>query len=413
MSMRIGMLTQWFEPEPGPAALPGMLARGLRARGHDVRVVTGFPSYPTGRIADGYRQRRRRDESLGGVRVRRVACYPSHDRSAVRRLASYSSFAGSAVVSGMAPLRDVDVVWVNYSPVTIGLPMFVQHWRRGTPLVVHVLDLWPDTLAASGFAPAGRIGRAAQAGLERWCGAMYRRADTVAYISPGVRDVLADRGVPPEKLAYAPMWADEAAFAPTSPAVDRSSWKLGPDTIALVYAGSLGGAQDLSTLVRACARVRDLDLRCLVAGSGTEETALRALSARVGATNVEFLGRLDRDDLTRLMAASDVQYVGLNAHPLASLTMPSKIQAVLASGRAIVGSLEGDPSHVVRRAGGWTVRPGDVGGLEAAIREAWAHGRSGLAEAGARARWLYDQEFSMARGIDRIEGLLSRAAGRP
>jgi Polysaccharide biosynthesis protein C-terminal len=36
--MRFGLLTQWYDPEPGPADLPGVLTRGLRAAGREVRV---------------------------------------------------------------------------------------------------------------------------------------------------------------------------------------------------------------------------------------------------------------------------------------------------------------------------------------------------------------------------------------
>src|SRR5450756_1458513 len=98
--MRVGLLTQWYDPEPGPAALPGVLARGLVARGHEVQVLTGFPNYPTGVVAAGYRMRRVLDEVVDGVDVRRVALYPSHDASTVRRVTNYVSFGASAVVNG-------------------------------------------------------------------------------------------------------------------------------------------------------------------------------------------------------------------------------------------------------------------------------------------------------------------------
>ena len=67
--MRVGLLTQFYDPEPGPAALPGVLARGLVARGHEVQVLTGFPHYPAGVIALGYRLQRVLDEVLDGVNV--------------------------------------------------------------------------------------------------------------------------------------------------------------------------------------------------------------------------------------------------------------------------------------------------------------------------------------------------------
>src|SRR5581483_7095905 len=65
--VKVGILSQWYDPEPGSAAVPGVLARGLRQRGHSVQVVTGFPNYPTGTLAPGYRIRRHVDEDREGI----------------------------------------------------------------------------------------------------------------------------------------------------------------------------------------------------------------------------------------------------------------------------------------------------------------------------------------------------------
>lgn len=404
------MLTQWYEPEPGPASLPSSLARGLVERGHDVQVLTGFPNYPVGRISDGYRQCRRLDETLGGVAVRRVALYPHHDASVVGRIANYGSFAASAWASGLDVLAEVDALWVNYSPVTVGFPMLALRRRYALPIVMHVLDLWPDTVTASGL--GGTRGSTLEAPLHRWCNRLYRSADRVAYISPGVGEVLAGRGVPRSKLAYAPMWADESIhrYRPTPPG--PRGWGLGPDAVGLVYAGTLGGAQDLATLIRACALVRDLDLRCVIAGSGTHEAELARLAAEVGASNVSFVGRLPAEEAAALTAAADLHYVGLNDHLLARTTMPSKVQAILASGRPIVGSLQGDAAAVVARAGGWASQPGDVAALADNLRAATVGGRDHLRNLQRSAREVYDREFARDRGIDQIEGLLASVGKR-
>ncbi|MBE7324820.1 glycosyltransferase family 4 protein [Nocardioides sp. Y6] len=405
--MKIGLLTQWYAPEPGPASLPTGLAEGLAARGHEVTVLTGFPNYPHGRIAEGWKQQRRLDSQVNGVHVRRVALYPNHDQSALRRVANYASFAASARMSGLDAMADVDALWVNYSPVTVAWPMLALH-RRGIPSVVHVLDLWPDTVLASGL--GGGVGRIAERPLTALCDRMYDAGSVVAYISPGVGDVLASRGVPRDKLAYAPMWADEQVHQPQPRATARG-WDVADDTLTVAYAGTLGGAQDLETLIDACARVTDLDLMCLVAGSGTHEDELRERARRVGASNVRFVGRLDADGMARLNATADVHYVGLNDHPLAATTMPSKVQAVLASGRPIVGALVGDAADVVRQSGGAAVAPGDVDGLARHLRELSGQGREEAARRGVLARDFYEREFSFDTGASRVEDLLVKAAG--
>ena len=110
--MKIGLLSQWFDPEPGPAAIPGIFAREFSRRGNQVSVLTGIPNYPTGKIYPGYSQRLRQTVPLAGSNITRVMLYPSHDRSAARRFLNYSSFAVSASLLGRAALRGVDAIWV-------------------------------------------------------------------------------------------------------------------------------------------------------------------------------------------------------------------------------------------------------------------------------------------------------------
>jgi len=408
--MRLGLLTQWYDPEPGPAALPGVLARGLAERGHDVQVVTGFPNYPTGELAPGYRISRKCDEHLDGVTLRRVALYPNHDASAVRRFANYTSFGASALLSGVGALRGVDALWVNYSPITIAWPMWAARYGFKVPCVIHVLDLWPDTLLAGGFAHGGGAFRAAEKALNAWCNAMYRAAHSVAYISPGVGNVLQRRGVSPEKLVYLPMWADESVFRASGDDL-RSELGIPDDAIVLLYAGALGHAQGLNTLIEACAKIGDPRFRCLIAGSGIAESSLRELADQLGAANVRFLGRLPKEQMTSLIATGDVSYVGLRPHALSSITMPSKTQAGLAAGRALLVAAEGDVAMVIRESGaGFTADPGDPATIAEAIRCACALGREGLHEMGSRARSYYERTFSAAHGVQRIESLLEEAA---
>ncbi|MDG4771377.1 glycosyltransferase family 4 protein [Solwaraspora sp. WMMD792] len=403
--MLIGLLTQWFDPEPGPAALPGRLAHALARRGHEVRVVTGFPNYPTGRLTPGYRMARRVDEMDGDVRIRRVALYPSHDRSAARRLVNYGSFAGSALISGVDALRGLDALWVGNSPISVAMPMWYARHIHRVPVLLHVLDIWPDSAVASGFLGGGPLSRSLARGMAGWCEAMYRSADRVAYVSPGAGGLLAGRGVPPEKLVYIPMWADEAT--PVRHRDLRAELGIRPDQVVLSYAGALGEAQGLDPLIDACARVDDPRLVCLIAGSGTTEDRLRARAARAGASNIRFLGRLPRDRMPALMAAGDVHYVSLRPGGMSAYTMPSKVQAILAAGRALLVAAEGDAATVAQDSGaGFVARAGDPDSIGTALREACDLGREKLELLGQAGRSYYDRVFSVAVGAERVEQTL-------
>lgn len=409
--MRVGVLSQWFEPEPGPAALPAVLARGLASRGHDVQVVTGFPNYPTGKIADGYQIRRAVDETIDGVSVRRVALYPNHGARVAGRLANYGSFGLSALASGLGPLRDCDAVWVNYSPITIAAPMLTARHAFGVPMVTHVLDLWPDTMFASGFGGNGKASTIVRSLLNSWCSAMYSASESVAYISPSVGGVLEQRGVSTDKLHYVPMWANEDIFH-ISERTLRAELGISEDSIVLLYAGAMGPAQGLETLLQAIDQVDDPRLVCLIAGSGISESSLRQHAARSN-RDIRFLGRMPPESMTALMATADVAYIGLRAHRHSNETMPSKTQATLAAGRAALVAADGDVRTVLIESGaGIPAAPGSPDSVATALRLALSEGRTKLACRGAKGRDYYERTFSLDTALVTIESLLTDAAGK-
>jgi len=112
-----------------------------------------------------------------------------------------------------------------------------------------------------------------------------------------------------------------------------------------------------------------------------------------------------------LMSIGDLHLVSLNDHPLASMTMPSKLLSTLASGRPVLAVATGETARIVREAGaGWTVAPGDCDGLVDALRHAYSVGREGTDRLGAAGRQYYSRELSTERGVDRIESLLTELA---
>ena len=146
--MRILFLTQWFQPEPSIKGLP--FAKALRDRGHEVEVLTGFPNYPGGKVYPGYRVRLWQSEIMEGIRVHRVALYPSHDKSALRRMGNYLSFALTSATIGPFLVRRPDVVYV-YNLVTLGLTSRLLQLIYGCPVVYDIQDLWPDSVSGSGM----------------------------------------------------------------------------------------------------------------------------------------------------------------------------------------------------------------------------------------------------------------------
>lgn len=409
VAMRVGILSQWFDPESGGATLPGVLARGLVARGHQVQVVTGFPNYPEGRLYPGYRMSWRSDTQREGYSLRRVALYPDHSSSARGRVTNYTSFAASATAFGAAKLLDVDALWVYNSPATVALPMWAIQGLGRVPTVLHNMDMWPDSVLQAGFLPR-RGARIIKGGLEAWVRAMYRAADIVAYLSPSAGEELARRGVPRSKLRFAPVWIDEDVFKPGDGADLRRELGYGETDLVVSYAGALGRAQGVGTLIEAVLSLpEDLRVKCLVIGSGIDAGDIAAI-AREHPTRVKFLGQIPHREMTDYAAVADLCYVGLADLEESRFTAPSKVPAIMATAKPMLAAASGDTAElVVSASAGFVARPGDSRSVAHSIVEAASLGRQGLSEVGSEARNYYVRERSADVGIERVITLLQEA----
>lgn len=409
--MKIGLLSQWFDPEPGPASLPAVYGREFVSRGHEVTALTGFPNYPDGILYDGYRLRRRITERRDGMAVTRVALYPNHSSSAVGRAVNYASFALSAAASGRPALRDVDALWVYNSPATVALPMLAHsRWGR-KPIFLHVQDLWPESLVHSGMLPSGRLGAVAVKAVEQLVGLAERRSAVIGVISRSVREVILSRNpdLDPARIVYAPNPTNEQLFRPVNEVRERLGIGVAKDFVEVMYAGSVGEVQGLDTLLDAAAMILNRpEIRITIVGDGISRERLERRAAAERLTNVRFVGRVPQDTIPELIARSDIQVVSLADSPFLANTTPSKISALLASAVPLVAQLAGDGARLIADSGaGNAVAPGDAAALGAAILNMADGGPEVWRDYGSRGRDYYLKNLSAASTASTIVGSLT------
>ena len=392
--VRVGMISQWFAPERGSAGFATVIARQLQSLGARLRVITGLPNYPTGEIYPGYRMRLPYADQIDGVLVRRVPLYPAHDPSALPRMANYLSFAASATFDALRRFGDREVVLVHGTPATAAIPAMALRALRGIPFVLHVQDLWPDTVTASGFI-GGAKGRIAENVLHHFCDLSYRLASHIAVTSPGMVDAIHARGVPLSKLSVVTNWADESIFTPTERDAGLAAQLGITRPFNLLYAGNLGPLQELSTLLDAAEALRDEpQIGVVLVGEGTDRARLQADAKRRGLDNVVFVPPQPMNEMRSIMALGDIHYVGLSDQPLFRTTMPSKLQATLAAGRPVIAVLKGDAAAAIEQASaGAVVEVGNGAGL-ARIAKEWFADPAKLTELATNARAYYQTHFS-------------------
>jgi lipopolysaccharide/colanic/teichoic acid biosynthesis glycosyltransferase/glycosyltransferase involved in cell wall biosynthesis len=404
--MKILFVTQWFEPEPSFKGL--LYIRELVARGHDVQVLTGFPNYPGGKVYPGYRIRPWMRDQMDGIQILRVALYPSHNKSGLRRALNYLSFAFSAAVIGSLLIRKPDVMYVYHPPMTVGFAASVIGFIRRTPFVIDIQDLWPDTVAASGM-----LSNSAALGvLGKLCRFVYSCARHIVVLSPGFKQKLIDRGVPPEKIDVIYNWCNEKAMRSTGGPVTRLERA---DRFCILFAGVMGFAQDIDSVLYAAqiCRTSTPEAEFVFMGAGVDRIRLERLAEEMRLENVRFFPPQPMHAMGAVFEGVDALLVHLKDDPLFRITIPSKTQAYLASGKPILMAVRGDAADLVKRSqSGVICEPSDPKSIAEAVKILVNAGPELLSAMGRNGKAFYDKELSISTGVEKFIRVFETAACR-
>lgn len=261
--MKVLIVSQYFPPEGVP--IPGQLAHCLDERGHEVVVLTGYPNYPDGVVFEGYKQRWRHRERQVGVGVMRVPLYPNHSASPFRRLLNYSSF-GVTATTARRFATGADVVYVYATQMTAAFGPWLWRVTGGAPYVLHVQDLWPDSISGSSLVGGGRTSKIVDRTLTPWLSSVYRKSSAVIGIAPTMIETLASRGVDRSKLHLVYNWSGDEPHEVSTRHGSPS------DGVTVLYAGNVGDMQNLEVAVEAAHRCESEGFKLQILGAGAVVT---------------------------------------------------------------------------------------------------------------------------------------------
>lgn len=405
--MRVLILSQYYKPEPVPK--PEELAQELSKRGHAVAVLTGFPSYPTGKLYPGFRLALLKRETIDNIPVVRTFEFPYHGKQALWRFLNYFSFMASAPLGGwFAPPCDVIYVW--HPPLTIGVAAWIIARLRRVPFVYDVQDIWPEAAVLSGMLKDGMLVRILSA-LEKF---VYRRADHLLVVTDGARENLIAKGVPPAKVTTMAHWVDESLFTQ----VDEHSRlnlrrEFGWDNrFVVLFAGNIGMVQGLDTVVLAAQQLqKEKDILIAFVGDGADKERLQNVVASLNLNDsVRFIERQSREKAAIFMGAADVLVVNLRRSELSRYVIPTKTLAYLAAGQPILMAMEGAAADLVQTAGaGIVIPPEDPALMAQSICCFYAMPATERAAMGKKGRDYLLSNFSKERIIPKYEEVLRQA----
>ncbi len=367
--MKVVVLCPHFAPDTAPTGtvMTGIVA-GLTERGHEVHVVTSLPWYRSHAIESGWSGRLIRREVTEWGSITRVHPFPGGDKTNLLRRAL--GFVGFTALAGLAALRPggwcrkIDAVLAMSPPLTLGLTgWLVSRIRRGR-FVFNIQDVFPDAAIQTGAITNPVIIRVASL-LER---VSYRCSDAVTVLSDdlaaNVNSKLSEKAKLTTSVEVIPNFVDTKFLAPVDGTAYREEFGLGAGPVVM-YAGNLGYSQSID-LVIGLAEQRP-HLTVVINGDGAMREIVREAAERLD--NLVVVGYQPAERLAEVLSAADIHLVPLRTG-LGSVSVPSKTYSVLAVGKPVIASIDGDSaiSRLLDEAdAGIRVPPDDLDALVKAV----------------------------------------------
>jgi len=406
--MRILLLSQYFWPE---SFIINDLVLKLKEQGHEVTVATAKPNYPGGTVFEGYKiWGVQRELFAEGVDVIRIPLWPRGRGGSLNLSLNYFSFvvAGVFLLPWLLRGRQFDSILVfAMSPITQVIPAIPLKWFKRAHLAAWIQDLWPESLAATGFVRSPQALR-----MVGWMvRGIYACCDTLLLQSRAFFDPVA-RYACRSKFVYYPNSIALPSEKTVAPEVPTQLLEELRENFCVVFAGNIGIAQSIETVVEAAELLRQHPaLKFVLVGSGSRLEWVKERKASLGLDNLILAGRFPMEAMPQIFEHSSALLVSLRDEEIFSYTIPSKVQAYLAAGKPIIASLRGEGARVIEEAGaGKTCEPESANALVESILALMSLSPAEREQMGSAGQSYFHEHFDMDRQTERlVEILASRA----
>lgn len=347
--MKILLVSQYFWPE---TFIINELVKCLVNQGHTIEVLTAKPNYPDGKIFQGYSAAGCTTDYFDNkIPVHRVPLIPRGKGNGKRLILNYLSFIWNGIFyfHKLIKKKNFDIIFVYApSPIMSVIPAIYLKKRLKLPLAVWVQDLWPESLSATGFVRNPFILNFVGSIVRR----IYRISDKLLIQSHAFK-IPVSKYAAEEKIVYYPnSYFDIVSNNLDDTFIPKNLLMLFENNRCFVFAGNLGTAQSLHTLMQAAEQLKHLvDCKIILIGSGSMSEWVKQQIVISKLDNVIMAGRFPPSAMPSIFARASGLLVTLRKDEIFAYTIPSKIQAYFAAGRPIIAAIDGEGGRVIIEAG--------------------------------------------------------------
>ncbi|MCL2433385.1 MAG: glycosyltransferase family 4 protein [Clostridia bacterium] len=386
--MKILIVSQCFWPD---SFRVNDIAAELVRRGHEVTVLTGLPDYATGKVPGEYRFFRKRREDYLGAKIKRVPII-ARRKGALWRALNYGSFMLHSWLWARFTRADFDVIYsYQTSPITQCAAARSLAKRRKKPWFLYCLDLWPESLRAWNVGYESALFTV----MKKYSYKIYNAASRIGISSSSFNNYLQKtHNISAQKILYLP----QHAASTTPPGTARRPSSGGE--LSLTYAGNIGAAQDMPTLLSAAASLPGVTFD--IFGSGSELESSKALAKKLNANNIIFHGRVDKKTLEQHYQKAGGFLLTLADMGAISGTVPAKLQEYMSAGKPVFAACPPAAAELIREADcGRAVPSGDHRKLAEEIRK-FAENPVAYSQLGQNGLKYYEKHFTLEIFMERL-----------
>lgn len=392
--MRILIVTQYFYPE---SLRINDIAKSLVDNGHEVTVLTGLPNYPSGVVERKYRFAKNRREIIDGIEVIRTWVAP-RGKTIVGLVLNYTTFAIFASLRVFFLRKDYDVVYVyQLSPVTSAIPALIYKKLTGKKILLYCLDLWPESVLIAGQLKKSSL---RYRFINMISLSIYQKVDRILVSTEAFATHIARvHRISQDKFAYLPQYEPNEKIYLNLPVKNHNKNRH----VHITLMGTVNAAQDIEKIIMAIDKLRDQgQIVWHIVGGGSCKAKAKEMARRMELKNVTFYGQAQISLITKIFEKTNVFIVSLKSEQDIPDGLPGRIQTFMASGRAIIGMINGSSRDIITKSKTGLAGPsGDYSMLAENIRK-FVNQDESKEKFGLNGRNYYLKNFSKKSHIEKL-----------
>ncbi len=383
MAKRILIYTNHFYPEQFKI---NEIVQWLSYQDCHIRVITGLPNYPSGKIFKGYN-----NIFHNTVTINRLFLIPRGSGSNIMLLVNYISYFVSCFFFTLYIAifkQKYDIIFVHHtSPILIAFHPLIYSVFRKTKMILWDLDIWPETLKAVNITNNIFIINLIEVVVKY----LYSFYESILVGSKSLVKVVSKRYK--GKIIYFPNWADKNI---EKNIIDKDyNLELDKNKFNIMYTGNIGLAQNFTKLIDTIEHV-DEKVKWIFVGDGRFKVKFKDLiKKRFLTEKVTFIDHVNIERIPSVIKNADSLFLSLKNDNIFFNTVPAKLQTYMALGKPIIGLLRGDAADIIKQSNCGIVEENyDYTELAEKINSFANKLEPELNQLGNNARSFYEKNFS-------------------